>query len=148
MMKFVKLGLLGLAGMLLAATGYAEQSDSFGEYTVHYNAFTTDLLDSTVARTYNILRSKNRALVNIAVLRKVMGTTGQPVKAKVKISATNLNAQLREVELREVNDAGGIYYIGEIPVNNQETLNFTIIVTPEGESEPHMTTFQQQFFTK
>ncbi len=139
---------LGLALAQIAPLAIAEQSDSFGNYTVHYNAFTTDLLDPTIARTYGIIRSKNRALVNVAVLRKVMGTTGQPVKADVLVTASNLNAQLREVITRELNDAGGIYYIGEIPVNDQETVNFTVVVTPEGESDPHTTSFQKQFFTK
>lgn len=148
MTKNLRHALFGLTLALLATTGQAEQAASFGEYTIHYSAFTTDHLDSTVARTYNILRSKNRALINIAVLRKVMGTTGQPVKAVVTVTATNLNLQLRKVDMREINDAGGIYYIAELAVNDQETLNFTLSVTPEGMKEPYTMTFQQQFFTK
>ena len=146
MMRLAIRALIGVTVILSVQLGSAEQSDSFGEYTVYCNAFITSLLDSTVARTYNIIRSSNRALVNVAVLRKVMRTTGQPLKAMVTITATNLNSQLREVEVREINDAGGIYYIGEVPVNDQETLNFTVVVTPEGEIDPHMITFQQQFF--
>jgi hypothetical protein len=138
--------LLSLIGVITPAA--AEQSDSFGDYTVHYNAFTTDILDPTIARTYGIVRSSNRALLNIAVLRKVLGTTGQPVKAKIKVTAVNLNQQVRELALRELSDAGATYYIAEIPVSNQETLTFTITVTPEGETQAHTTTYQQQFFTE
>jgi hypothetical protein len=148
MTRNLRHALIGIALAALTTTGWSEQSASFGEYTVHYSAFTTDHLDSTVARTYNIVRSKNRALINIAVLRKVMGTTGQPVKAAVAVTATNLNLQLRKVDMREINDAGGIYYIAELAVNDQETLNFTLSVTPEGMKEPYAMTFQQQFFTK
>jgi len=125
----------------------AERSDDFGDYQIHYNALTTNLIDPSVARAYGIIRSKNRALVNVAVLRRVMGMAAQPVKAKVSAEAVNLNAQLRTIEMRELNDAGAIYYIGEIPVSNNETLTFSIEVTPEGEASSHKTSFTQEFYT-
>jgi Domain of unknown function (DUF4426) len=125
----------------------AERSESFGDYEVHYNALTTDLIDPSVARAYGIIRSKNRALVNVAVLRRVMGMATQPAKATVKTQAVNLNSQLKSVDMRELNDAGAIYYIGELPVDHNETLEFKIEVTPEGESSTHTTSFKQQFYT-
>ena len=75
---------------------FAEQSSSFDEYVVHYNALTTDQILPSVARPYGILRSKNRALLNIAVQKKVMGTPVQAVEADVTVTATNLNAQLKK----------------------------------------------------
>jgi hypothetical protein len=126
----------------------AERSESFGDYEVHYNALTTDLIDPSVARAYGIIRSKNRALINVAVLRRVMGVATQPVTATVKTRAVNLNSQLKSVEMRELNDAGAIYYIGEMPVDHNETLEFTIEVTPEGEASAHTTSFKQQFYTE
>ncbi len=126
----------------------AERSDSFGDYQIHYNALSTNLIEPSVARAYNIIRSKNRALVNVAVLRRVMGTPLQPVRAKVTVEAVNLNAQLRTIDIRELNDGGAIYYIGEIPVGHNETLNFKLEVTPEGESTTHTTNFKQEFYTE
>ena len=76
----------------------AEQSKTFGEYTIHYVAFTTDLLSPEVARLYKIRRSKNRAILNISVLKKVMETTGQPVKAQVEATATNLTQAVKKPE--------------------------------------------------
>lgn len=126
----------------------AEQAKIFGDYTIHYSAFTTDILTPEVAKAYRIQRSKNRALLNISVLKKVMGTTGQPVKAAVQASATNLSAQLRELEVRELNEHGAIYYIAETPVNNEETLKYILNVTPEGEPQAFAFSFDQQFFTE
>ena len=128
--------------------GWAEQSVTFGDYTVHYSAFTTDLLQPEVAKAYQITRSRSRALLNTSVLKKLMGTTGQPVRATVKATVTNLSAQLRTIAMRELNDKGAIYYIGEFPVANEETLRFKLEVTPEGESAPYTATFDQQFFTE
>jgi len=139
---------------LVSVIAAAEQSESFGNYTVHYNALTTDLIDPAVARNVGIIRSKSRALINVAVLRKVMGTPSQPVKAEVKITATNLNSQLKTIEIRELREEDkargttAIYYIGEVPVDHTETLIFHITIKPEGETETHELSFQEQFFTR
>ena len=137
-----------LATCVFMQAAFAERSESFGDYEVHYNALTTDLIDPSVARAYGIIRSKNRALINVAVLRRVMGMATQPARATVKAQAVNLNSQLKSVEMRELNDAGAIYYIGELPVDHNETLDFKIEVTPEGESATHTTSFKQQFYTE
>ena len=137
-----------LLACLVTLPAAAERSNSFGDYQIHYNALTTNLIDPSVARAYGIIRSKNRALVNVAVLRRVMGNAAQPVRAAVKLEAVNLNAQLRTIEMRELNESGAIYYIGEIPADHNETLNFKLEVTPEGETESHTTNFEQNFYTQ
>jgi len=126
----------------------AEQSKNFGDYTVHFSAFTTNILSPAVARSYHISRSKNRALLNISVLKKLMGTPGTSVKARIDATATNLNSQLRELDVRELNEHGSIYYIAETKVNNGETLKYTLTITPEGGTEAYTFSFQQQFFTE
>jgi uncharacterized protein DUF4426 len=126
----------------------AEQSKSFGDYIVHFSAFTTDILTPEVARSYRISRSKSRSLLNISVLKKVMGTPGTPVSARVEATATNLSAQLRELDVRELREHGAIYYIAETTVNNKETLKYTLTITPEDETESYSFSFQQQFFTE
>lgn len=126
----------------------AERSGEFGDFQVHYNALTTDVVEPSVARAYGIIRSKHRALVNIAVLRRVMGTPAQPVRAVVKVEAVNMNAQLRTIDMRELSDAGAIYYIGEFPVSNNEHLTFNVEVTPEGSASAHSLSFKQEFYTE
>ncbi len=126
----------------------AEQSKSFGDYTIHYAAFTTDMLSPEVARLYKIRRSKNRAILNVSVLKKVLGTTGQPVPAQVQATATNLNRQLKTLNTRELSSNGALYYIAETSVSNEETLNFELSIIPEGESVALSFSFQQQFFTE
>ena len=139
--------LFALLLMTAGLTVNAEQSKTFGDYTIHYAAFTTDMLSTEVARQYKIRRSKNRAILNISVLKKVMETTGQPVKAQVEATATNLSRQLKNLTPRELRGNGAIYYIAETAVNNEETLDFNLSITPEGESAALSFSFQQQFFT-
>ena len=126
----------------------AEQSRNFGEYTIHYSAFTTDQLTPEVAKQYQIPRSKNRVMVNISVLKKNRkNALGTPVRAKITGEAKNLSEQLRELQLREVIEENAIYYIGETQVNNEETLRYSFTITPVGETAPYQLSFQEQFYT-
>lgn len=153
------------AGMLLllAACGQADQSPAsaageadilgatesfqdFGDYVLHFNALTTDQLGAAIAAEHGVVRSPNRVLLNISVLRKHEIGLSTPVAAEVSASARNLTGQLRNIAIREVREGDAIYYIGETQVANAETLIFTIDATPESTTEPLMVSFRRQFF--
>ena len=138
-----------IAGVMLVVSSisWAESFKSFGDYDVHYNAFTTDFLSPQVAQTYKIQRSKNRALLNISILKKVLGTPGESVSGVVRATAKNLSGQLRSLDVRKVPDGQAIYYLATFAVNNEETLDFEIQVTPQGRDAPYVVKFRQQFFT-
>ena len=59
----------------------------------------------------------------------------------------NLTGQLKNVTMRRINEQEAIYYIGETPIANRETLIFDITVTPEGVDKPSDVRFKRQFFT-
>lgn len=141
------LNIAALFLLVLGGSAQAENSIDFGDHVVHYNAFTADTLSPQIAKAYDITRSKSRGVVNIAVLKKVMGTQGQPVTAKLAASAVNLTGQLKSFETREIREDGAIYYIGEFRVTNQETLDFKIRLLPEGTDKGLTVRFRQQFFT-
>ena len=144
------LSIVFLAGMLaVSCKAEAQQSQDFGDYVVHYNALNTNFIPPQVAQGYGIKRSSSRALLNLTVLKKVMDNPGTPVSARVTASGTNLTGQRREIETRELKDSeGAIYYIGEFPIHNLETYNFNIEVKVEGEDEPLVVKFRQQFYTE
>ena len=134
--------------ILLPAMATAEQSRKFGDYTIHYSAFTTDTLTPEVARQYRIPRSKNRAMVNISVLKTTKNVTfGTPIKARITGAAMNLSEQLRNLQLREITEGDAIYYIAETPVNNGEKLKFSFKITPEGEAASYSLSFEEQFYS-
>ena len=138
-----------LAGMLLlfplAAT--AENSKDFGQYVIHYNAMATDFLPPEIARQYRITRSRNRGMLNITVLKKILGSPGQPVHARVDVTANNLAGQTRRIHTREIRDGNAIYYIGEFGVANEETMKFTVRARPQGAQEEVEVEFSQDFYT-
>jgi len=120
-------------------------SADIGNHVVHFSAQTTDQLPREVARAYQIQRSPERAMLNVSVIRKSDTTS---VSADVSVKTRNLTQQLKNVEMRQINEQDAIYYIGETKVANRETLIFEITVKPEGEEQASdVIRFQRQFYT-
>ena len=57
--------------LLLPAIALAENSTKIPGHTVHHNVITTDFLSPNIASAYRIIRSKNRAMINISVIKDV-----------------------------------------------------------------------------
>jgi len=146
-----QLAVFCIAAMLLAAGSAAAQKfEEIGDYRVHYNTLNTDLLPPDVAKAYGIRRSANRALLNIAVLRKASADDemDSPVRARVAAHAINLTGQRRDIELTEILDDGAVYYVGTFRISNEETLNFTVVVQPVDSGQPaEEFSFSHRFFT-
>jgi len=139
-------GLMVLA-LLAPLAAFAENSREFGDYVIHYNAMAADFIPPEIARKYHITRSRNRGMINITVLKKVLGAPGQPVHAHVEVSALNLAGQGRAIRMREIREGNAIYYIGEFGVANEETLNFNVRAQPQGSREVVDVVFSQDFYT-
>ena len=138
-----------LAGLLLLLplTADAENSKDFGQFVIHYNAMATDMVPAQVARKYRITRSQNRGMINITVLKKVLGSPGQPVHAQVDVNAQNLAGQGRTIHVHEIREGNAIYYISEFGVANEETLKFDVRARPQGTQEFVEVQFSQDFYT-
>ena len=123
-------------------------SKDFGDYTVHINAVNSDTIQPNMAKAYNIVRSKNRGLLTISLVKKSLSENPKPVKAKVTGKATNLTGQLKDIQIREINDGGAVYYISEFQVADKEVLDFTVYLTPDDKTSPFTVELRQQFFTQ
>lgn len=130
---------------LLTVPARAELVKEYGDFRVHYNAFTADMLPPEMARNYGIERSGYRAVLNITVQKKDSGTY-MPAAAEVTATATNLNAQMRRLEMREIREDLAVYYIADFRVDNGETIDFDIRIRPTGRDKAFGLHFRQQFF--
>lgn len=156
-MRFVTLSFLLLIGACGgpgsdATVPEAEPAEAssvdIGDHVVHFSALSTDQLPPEIARAYNIVRSQNRAMLNVSVLEE---GTNTPVTADVIVKTVNLTGQLKNVTMRMIREPGeteAIYYIGETPVANRETLIFDIEVKPDSVDETSSIRFKRQFFTR
>lgn len=126
-------------------------SADIGNHVVHFSAQSTDQLPPAVAREYNIVRSKNRAMLNVSVISKA---DNSPVSANVTVNTVNLTGQLKNITMREIREGRedqdevvAIYYIGDTTVANREVLVFDISVRPDGEETVSEVRFKRQFYS-
>ncbi len=135
--------------VLLTFSVYASedrQMETDDGYIIHYNTFNTNFLTAEVAHTYNIKRSKKRAMLNISVRKigkdKVAQTEASTAVIKAKV--TNFVGQQKNIEIRQIDEGSAIYYIADFTIANQETIKFDLQVTPSDKT--HTIKFEQQFF--
>lgn len=121
----------------------ASEAD-IGNHVVHFSAQSTDQLPPEVARAYGIVRSKNRAMLNLSILKEGTITA---VTADITVRTVNLAGQLKNVTMRKIQEGDAIYYIGETGIANRETLIFNVSITPEGATEASDVSFTRQFYT-
>ena len=128
------------------ALASTETSKDFGDYVLHFSALSTEQLSPEVARQHDIVRSGNRGLLNVSIIKKEPGALGKSVSGSVSASAINLTGQLKNITFREIREEEAIYYIGEAMISNEETLIFTIDATPINESSRFTIRYMKQFF--
>ncbi|MBE9562266.1 MAG: DUF4426 domain-containing protein [Proteobacteria bacterium] len=145
----IKKILYSVLAMLLSFTAYASdvrQMETDDGFIIHYNAFITNFLTAEVAHSYNIQRSKKRAMLNISVRKigKDKLAQTEAVPADVVAKASNLVGQEKTIEIRRINEKNAIYYIADFTIANQEKVKFDLKVTLNDKT--HKIKFEQQFF--
>jgi hypothetical protein len=121
-------------------------SQDFGDVEVHYNAMLTDELTPEVARAYGIERSGNRVLLNVSMLQKDPTGKTTPIDGVVSAAARNLNGQLKDLQMRRIQEGSSIYFIGEVGISGNEILVFDIDATPSGGGSGHKVQFKREFY--
>jgi Domain of unknown function (DUF4426) len=133
-----------LLASLVSLGAYAAQERNFGDYTVHYNAISTNQLVESMARQYHIERSAQRGLLNVAVeLKKDDGA--QTVKAQINAEVSDLTGHHAPVQMRETSENGDIDYLGEFPLSGSGAYVFTVKITPPGQTHPFVVRFNQDY---
>jgi hypothetical protein len=142
------IAMLGLM-IVLAAPAMAADSASlnrqqqFGDLIIHYNAFASGLLQPTIAKNNGLIRSKEQAVINVAVLKG-----DKTVTAGVDGSVADLTGRKKELSFRPVSENGSVNYIAQFAVepDSSATYIFTINVKA-GDGDTHTLSFNQQIFS-
>ena len=129
-----------LIALCLSLPALAERKQSFGDLDVHYSAFNSGFLQPEVAAAAGLSRSKKQGVVNIAVLQ-----AGQPATAVVSGEMRNLLGQIHTLRFKQVDEGGAIYYLAQFPIEQQETLRFTISIK-SGDGIARSFDFNQELF--
>ncbi|MGF6089143.1 DUF4426 domain-containing protein [Pseudomonas sp. 18173] len=116
-----------------------ERKETFGDVTVHYNTFNSTYLTPDIAKSAELIRSKNQGVINISVLKE-----GKPLMAQVSGSVKDLTSQTVPLQFKQITEQGAIYYIAQYPVDQQEVRTFDIKV--QTGDKTNTISFQQELF--
>jgi hypothetical protein len=100
-----------------------ERQENFGDVTVHYNTFNSTFLTPDIAKSAELIRSKNQGVINVSVIKE-----GKPLIAQVSGSVKDLTSQSVPLKFKQITEQGAIYYIAQYPVDQQEIRTFEIKV--------------------
>lgn len=135
--------LICLPAWLAAGEGAAMRD--LGEYTVHYNAISANELDPEMAEKHALPRTADRCVVTVAVVDKA---SGESVEAGIMASATRPDGRMFKLDMRPVTDAGGKYYVGELPLDSASNIEVTLEVRPEPDMLPQTIRFRRDLATR
>jgi hypothetical protein len=99
------------------------------DHIIYYNVFNSSLIPPKVARSYNLIRAKDRVYINVAVVKKSGGYGFAPTS--LKGIYRNLMQQRFPLTFTEIKEATATYYLAPIRFNNEDILHLDITVTPE-----------------
>lgn len=119
---------------LLHSHAYSQDNISYEleDHTVYYNVFNSSLISADVASKKNLVRAKDRAYVNIALVKKSGGYGTAPYKLEGVYR--NLLQQKFSLTFIEMKEATAIYYLAPIRFNNEEILHIDITIQAEKDS--------------
>ncbi|MCK1788004.1 DUF4426 domain-containing protein [Pseudomonas sp. TNT11] len=135
---FLLTACLGVSAMAADAIDSKRQKE-FGDITVHYNTFTSSFLQPETAQAVGVVRSKNKGLINVAVVKGVT-----PVAAQVTGTIKDLSGRSEILTFKQITEKGAIYYLAPYNVPQQEVRVFTINVETGGKA--HGFQFNQELF--
>jgi len=101
-----------------------------GDYEMRYGIVPASELPAGVARTYGIVRSKDRVVVNVSVLRRRADTLPLPIDAEVAGDWRTLIGEPQSLSFRPVLEGNAISYIAELPLANQGPITLELRARP------------------
>ena len=140
--------LAGLFAIFLTNTALAEAKpyQDFGDYRVIYTVFNSSFIKPDIAKTYNITRGKNQALVNVSLIKKTANGSTEGLPAKISGTVANLMQQQKVLKFVEVQEQNAVYYLAPLRFSNEEVLNFNIEVKTSANAKPFELEFTKTLY--
>jgi hypothetical protein len=132
--------------VLLSHTTQAQDNISYelDNHTVYYNVFNSSLIPAKVARTYSLVRAKDRVYLNVALVKKSGGYGVAP--SKLRGVYRNLMQQKFPLEFIEIKEATATYYLAPIRFNNEDILHLDITVQADANSAESTFTITKKLY--
>lgn len=132
--------------LLGTATVNAQDNTSYEmqDHIVYYNVFNSSLIPADVAKVYNLVRSRDRVYVNIALVKK---SGGNGIPAKLSGIYRNLMQQQQPLKFIEIKEATATYYLAPIRFNNEEILHIDIDISSLDQADAGKFTITKKLYT-
>ncbi len=146
MALFIAAATLALSTVSLAQETNNYVQDSFtdiGDHTVNYTVFNSLFVPANIAGIHNLVRAKDKALINISVIND---KTGKTVPAKITGTAKNLIQQSKALAFKTIKEPDAQYYIAPLRHTNEEIIHFAISVTVDGQT--HAIKFTRKLYVE
>ena len=148
-MKHFPLGYLLMVLILISSisTLHASDQELFkqqGNYKIFYSVFSSSFITPEIAIANNIVRGKDRGLVNIAVVE----TLGIGEAAEVTGGVSNIFQQTQKLKFTEVREQSTVYYLAPFKFDNEDYLTFKIKVLPKADNNNSVNAYDFKFQKK
>ena len=130
--------------MLLVTNGVSAQFMKSGDIRIYANAMLSSRLNAQVAQQYGITRSASRALLHVVVREGIPGKD-KTLPATITATAIRKNGERSDINMQLTKDNGEVYYLGELSIEGNESVNFEITAQIEKQKPLRMTFFQEFF---
>jgi len=80
----------------------SNRQKAFGDITVHYSTFTSSFLQPETAQAVGVVRSKNKGMINVSVIKGV-----EPVAAQVTGTIKDLTGKSEMLTFKQITEKGG-----------------------------------------
>ena len=104
----------------------AETFQTQNGLTIHYSIVPTLMLSKNIVNQYQIVRAKDRSILNIAIKDQ----NGSSVKASIEGKKENLLGQQEKLSFSEFSEGDAIYYVAAIKHGKEELLRFSTEIQP------------------
>jgi hypothetical protein len=144
-MRKIKFIFIVMALFFSASVSQAQFLKS-GNIRIYANAMLSSQLNTEMARQYGITRSASRVLVHVVVRE---GTPGNDKTLPAIITAFGVrkNGERSDINMQLTKENNEVYYLGELNISGNESINFEIITRIE-KQKPMRMTFFQEFFSQ
>ncbi len=121
-------------------------SQKAGDYTVHFTVFNSTDIPALVAEQFKLVRGKDRALVNISLVKTENGKTTLGLPAIVSGTTRNLMQQKQDLTFMEIKEGDVTYYLAPFVFNNEDLLYFTVQVKASESASPIRVEFNRTLY--
>jgi hypothetical protein len=136
--------LIMLCSLVLSLTAQADQHNykKHGEHKIFFSAFNSTFIDPDIAVANNIVRGKDKGLVNIAVVLKA----GSGQTAIISGNVYNIFQMGQKLEFFEVREQDTVYYLAPFEFENEDFLTFKISVQTDPDKPAYQLKFQKKMY--